>query len=87
MIRAGAGLSVGQRIMVKAFAGKSRRDLIVAIERGAFTVTPDKRTTPVRVPYSEVKQAGPNLSTNAKIGIIVRAAAVPTGSIFLLWLG
>jgi hypothetical protein len=73
--------------MVKAFAGKQRRDLIVAIEPGAFTVTPDKRTTPVRVPYSEVKQAGPNLSTNAKIRTLVRAAAVPTGSMFLLWLG
>jgi len=80
-------LSVGKRIMVKAFAGKSRRDLIEAIERGTFTVTPDKRTTPVQVPYSEVKQPGPNLSRNAKIGIIVRAAAVPTGSIFLLRLG
>lgn len=73
--------------MVKAFAGKQRRELIVAIDDGGFTVMPGKRTTPVQVPYSEVKQAGPNLSRNAKIGIIVRAAAVPTGSIFLLWLG
>jgi hypothetical protein len=73
--------------MVKAFAGKQRRELIVAIDDGGFTVTPDKRTTPVRVPYSEVKQAGPNLSTNAKIRTLVRAAAVPTGSMFLLWLG
>ena len=73
--------------MVKAFAGKQRRDLIVAIERGAFTVTPDKRTTPVQVPYNGLKHTGPNLHRNAKAGISVGAAAVPTGSIFLLRLG
>ena len=82
-----ASLSVGKYIMVKAFAGKQRRDLIVAIERGAFTVTPDKRTTPVRVPYSEVKQPGPNLHRNAKAGISVGAAAAAIVVIFLLWLG
>jgi hypothetical protein len=62
-------------------------DLTAFLEGGTFTVTPDKQTTPVRVPYSEVKQPGPNLHRNAKAGISVGAAAVPTGSIFLLRLG
>jgi len=68
------GLGVGKHIMVKTAAGKEYHGLIVAIEDGGFAVMPDKQATPVQVAYSDVLQLGPNLSTRAKIAIVLGTA-------------
>ena len=69
------GLGVGKHIMVKTAAGKEYHGLIVAIEEGGFAVMPDKQATPVQIAYTDIMQLGPNLSTGAKVVIIVAIAA------------
>jgi ribosome maturation factor RimP len=68
------GLGVGKHIMVKTAAGKEYHGLIVAIEDGGFAVMPDKQATPVQIAYGDVLQLGPNLSTRAKIAIVLGTA-------------
>jgi ribosome maturation factor RimP len=69
------GLGVGRHIMVETAAGKEYHGLIVAIEEGGFAVMPDKQATPVQIAYTDIMQLGPNLSTGAKVVIIVAIAA------------
>ena len=76
------GLGVGKHIMVKTAGGTEYHGLIVAIDEGRFTVMPDKQTAPVQIAYNDVLQVGPNLSTGAKIGIIVAIAAGAAAIIF-----
>jgi ribosome maturation factor RimP len=68
------GLGVGKHIMVKTAAGKEYHGLIVAIEDGGFAVMPDKQATPVQIAYGDVLELGPNLSTRAKIAIVLGTA-------------
>jgi ribosome maturation factor RimP len=80
------GLGVGKHIMVKTAAGKEYHGLIVAIEEGGFAVMPDKQTAPVQVAYSDVVQLGPNLSTGAKVAIIIGVSVGVVTTIAIIWL-
>jgi ribosome maturation factor RimP len=75
------GLGVGKHIMVKTADGKEYHGLIVAIEEGGFAVMPDQQATPVQIAYNDVLQVGPNLSTFAKVAIVVAVAV----AIFVAW--
>ena len=78
------GLGVGKHIMVKTAAGKEYHGLIVAIEEAGFAVMPDKQSVPVQIAYSDVLQLGPNLSTRAKIAIVLGTAGVVLVVVLLL---
>ena len=81
------GLGVGKHIMMKTAAGKEYHGLIVAIEEGGFAVMPDKQSAPVQVAYSDVLQLGPNLSTRAKIAIVLgTAGAVLVVVLLVVWI-
>jgi ribosome maturation factor RimP len=78
------GLGVGKHIMVKTAGGKEYHGLIVAIEEGGFAVMPDKQATPVQIAYGDVLQLGPNLSTRAKIAIVLGTAGAVLFVVLLL---
>jgi ribosome maturation factor RimP len=81
------GLGLGKHIMVRTAAGKEYHGLIVAIEEGGFAVMPDRESAPVQIAYGDVLQLGPNLSTRAKIAIVLgTAGAVLVVALLVVWI-
>jgi ribosome maturation factor RimP len=77
-----AGLGVSRHIMVKTTAGQEYHGNIQAINAESFTILPDHQTMPLQIEYNEAAQLGPNLSTGAKVLIVV---AVVCGAIIIAW--
>jgi hypothetical protein len=69
------GLGVGHHIQVKTTAGKEYHGNIQIIDPDTFTMLPDHRTAAVQIAFSDVQYVEQNLSTGAKVAIIVGAAA------------
>ena len=66
-----AALGAGKHIVMKVAGGREYHGNIQQIEVDHFMMLPDAQTTPLRVAYSDVTAAGPNLSKGAKIAIVV----------------
>jgi small nuclear ribonucleoprotein (snRNP)-like protein len=71
-----AGLGVGRHIVVKTAAGKEYHGNIQAIKAESFSMLPDHQTMPLQIAYNEAAQLGPNLSTAAKVLIVVAVVVV-----------
>jgi ribosome maturation factor RimP len=81
--RAVVGLGVGQHIMVKVNNQKLRGH-IQAIEKDAFTLLPDRQTSPVEVAYSDVQAVNKNLSAGATFAVVV--GIVAAAALMAVWL-
>lgn len=81
--RAVVGLGVGQHIMVKVNNQKLRGH-IQAIEMNAFTLLPDRQTTPVEVAYNGVQAVNKNLSAGATFAVVV--GIVAAAALMAVWL-
>ncbi|MBZ5542660.1 MAG: hypothetical protein LAO07_03150 [Acidobacteriia bacterium] len=81
------GLGVGHHIQVKTTAGMMYHGNIQLIDSDSFTMLPDHETTPVQIAFAEVQYVEQNLSTGAKVAIIVGAAAAAVVIGFFVWLG
>jgi hypothetical protein len=75
------GLGVGRHIQVKTTAGREYHGNIQVIGTDSFRMLPDHTAVPVEIAYADTVQLGPNLSTIAKVGIIVAIAV----AIFVAW--
>lgn len=69
-----AGLGVGKHIAVKVTSGKKFRGHLQAINEDHFVLFPDREAASIEIAYGDVQELGPNLSTGAKIAIIVGVA-------------
>jgi hypothetical protein len=69
------GLGVGRHIQVRTTAGDSYHGNIQTIDADTFTMLPDHETTPVEIPFAQVKYVEQNLSTAAKVAIAVVVVA------------
>ena len=69
------GLGVGHHIQVKTTTGKEYHGNILTIDTDTFTMLPDRQTSAVEIPFSQVQYVEQNLSTFAKIVIAVTVAA------------
>jgi hypothetical protein len=68
------GLGVGHHIQVQTTAGNEYHGTIQIIDADSFSMLPDRATAPVQIAFSDVHYVEQNLSTDAKILIIVGAA-------------
>lgn len=67
------GLGVGRHIQVRTTAGNSYHGNIQTIATDTFTLLPDRQTSSVEIPFSEVQYVEQNLS---KVALIVIAVVV-----------
>ena len=81
------GLGVGHHIQVKTTAGKEYHGNIQIIGTDSFRMLPDRETAPVQIAFADVQYVEQNLSTGAKVAIIVGAAAAAVVIGFFVWLG
>jgi hypothetical protein len=78
------GLGVGHHIQVKTTVGKEYHGNIQVIGADSFSMLPDRETAPVQIAFADVRYVEQNLSTGAKVAIIVGAAAAAAVLITLL---
>jgi ribosome maturation factor RimP len=69
------GLGVGRHIQVKTTTGNTYHGNIQTIDTDTFTMLPDRQTSSVEIPFSQVQYVEQNLSTAAKIVIAVVVVA------------
>jgi ribosome maturation factor RimP len=86
VMRVVEALGVGRHAVVKTTAGQEYHGNIQVIGQDQFTLLPDHQSQPVQIAYNDVQQVGPNLSTGAKVAIIVGAAAAAVVIGLLIWL-
>jgi hypothetical protein len=69
-------LGVGEHIMVKVSPTQKVRGYIRAVGEDHFVIQPDRQTTMLEIPYSDVWKVHKNLSFGATVAIVVGIAAV-----------
>lgn len=80
------GLGVGHHIQVKTTAGKEYHGNIHAIDSDAFSMLPDRETTPVQIAFADVRYVESNLGKVAKIAIaVVVGLAIASIVVFKPW--
>ena len=70
------GLGVGRHIQVKTTTGNTYHGNIQTIATDTFTMLPDRQTSPVEIPFSQVQYVEQNLNKFAKIAIAVFVAGM-----------
>jgi len=70
------GLGVGRHIQVKTTSGKEYHGNIQTISTDTFTMLPDRQTSAVEIPFSQVQSVEPNLNKFVKIAIAVFVAGM-----------
>lgn len=74
--RVAAGLGVGKHVAIKVASGKKFRGHIQAINDDHFVVLLDREARSIEIAYADVRKLGPNLSSGAKIAIIVGVVVI-----------
>jgi len=77
-------LGAGKHVVVRTAEKQEYHGNIQSIEPDHFMMLPDTQTAPVRIAYSEVTAAGPNLSKGAKITIIALIGVAVTVAVIAI---